>query len=128
MRSFLNTFRNFQQTVQGGESVAEMLVRFRRNAGQFKTGTLVGTDEYGNKYYEDKTDGNVNNVSGMCSFCFYLSFVSFAGRDRWVEFPDNIKERSASAVPPEWHSWLHYTSDIPSPEVRISFLARHQHR
>jgi hypothetical protein len=108
MRSLLNTCRNLQKTLQSGQSIAEILVRFRRNAGQFKTGTLVGTDEYGNKYYEDQTDENVNNLSGTNSSLLRVSVILVAyclGRDRWVEFPTNIKERTASAVPPEWYEF-----------------------
>lgn len=121
MKSLFNTYKNMKKTFESGQSLTEIAVRWRRNAGQFKTGTLVGTDEYGNKYYEDTSDENINNISGMFfEDYFFLEFFllfTILGRDRWVEFPNNIKERSASQVPPEWHSWLHYTSDIPSPVV-----------
>ncbi len=53
----------------------------------FKYGTPVGTDDQGNKYYCERK-----------------------GTRRWViynGYPDS------SRVPPEWHRWLHYTSDTP---------------
>ena len=54
-----------KKTYESGQSIPEIAVRWRRNAGQFKTGNLVGTDEYGNKYYEDTSDENINNISGI---------------------------------------------------------------
>ena len=33
---------------------------------------------------------------------------------RWVDFAGPVE---ASAVPPEWHAWLHYTTDEPLPET-----------
>lgn len=50
-------------------------------------GRAVGSDEQGNKYYQDK-----------------------AGRRRWVIYAGAVE---ASRVPPEWHRWLHYTTDVP---------------
>jgi NADH:ubiquinone oxidoreductase subunit len=50
-------------------------------------GELVGKDGFGNKYYREKN-----------------------GRRRWVVYagaPD------ASAVPADWHGWLHHTVDEP---------------
>eukprot|EP01111_Echinosteliopsis_oligospora_P017253 TRINITY_DN740_c0_g1_i1.p1 TRINITY_DN740_c0_g1~~TRINITY_DN740_c0_g1_i1.p1 ORF type:complete len:181 (+),score=43.70 TRINITY_DN740_c0_g1_i1:62-544(+) len=69
-----------------------------RDIQEFKFGTLVGVDKFGNKYYEDKEES-------------YL-------RDRWVEYADK-KNYEASHVPPEWHAWIHRISDAPgsSPEV-----------
>ncbi|KAM6303761.1 NADH dehydrogenase [ubiquinone] 1 alpha subcomplex subunit 12 isoform 2-T3 [Podargus strigoides] len=55
-----------------------------------KTGTLVGTDKYGNKYYEDKRN--------------------FFGRHRWVVYTYEMNgkntfwEVDGSMVPPEWIS------------------------
>jgi NADH:ubiquinone oxidoreductase subunit len=48
-------------------------------------GELVGQDQFGNRYYREK-----------------------AGRRRWVLFR-GLPE--ASKVPPEWHAWLHHTTD-----------------
>lgn len=55
-------------------------------------GREIGRDGVGNIYYEDKrarADGP---------------------KRRWVSFSG---EAEASAVPPEWHAWLHYTVDAP---------------
>ncbi|XP_075220780.1 NADH dehydrogenase [ubiquinone] 1 alpha subcomplex subunit 12-like [Lycorma delicatula] len=57
-----------------------------------KTGTLVGVDKYGNRYYE-------NNKY-------------FYGRNRWVEYNDNtFLDYDGSQVPAEWFGWLHYKTD-----------------
>lgn len=60
-------------------------------------GRQVGTDGVGNIYYVDKR----TPAAGVRA-------------RRWVAFkgPDE-----ASAVPAEWHAWLHYTVDEPIPDT-----------
>lgn len=56
-------------------------------------GRFVGEDEFGNKYYEQK------------------SGVGPLGKPRrWVTYA-NMSE--ASLIPPAWHGWMHYTVDTP---------------
>ena len=56
-----------------------------------KRGQLVGTDEFGNRYYQSRDN------------------VSYDGRKRrWVIY-DGYAE--ATKVPPEWQGWLRYTYD-----------------
>lgn len=55
-------------------------------------GRLVGRDGDGNAYYEDRR----TRVG--------------APRRRWVAYAGAPE---ASSVPPEWHSWLHYTTEAP---------------
>lgn len=55
-------------------------------------GRLVGTDRFGNRYYR-----------GAPRFA--------GGRERrWVLYKGKAE---ASKVPPEWHAWLHHTTDTP---------------
>jgi len=54
-------------------------------------GKPVGSDRYGNKYYQTAD-----------------------GKRRWVIYNGTV---DASRVPPEWHGWLHYTYDAP-PTVK----------
>jgi NADH:ubiquinone oxidoreductase subunit len=55
-------------------------------------GRSVGTDAAGNIYYEERRPrANLRNR-------------------RWVAYA-GVPE--ASDVPPEWHAWLHYTTDAP---------------
>jgi len=46
------------------------------------SGKLIGTDSFGNKYYESKKG------------------------KRWVIYSDEI---DASKIPVEWYSWIHFT-------------------
>jgi NADH:ubiquinone oxidoreductase subunit len=59
-------------------------------------GRRIGTDATGNVYYEDKRI----RPQGVRT-------------RRWVIYQG---EAEASKVPPEWHAWLHYTTDTPLPE------------
>jgi NADH:ubiquinone oxidoreductase subunit len=55
-------------------------------------GELVGTDEFGNRYYRAKSGHRY-------------------GRERrWVLYKGRPE---ASKVPPEWHAWLHHTVEAP---------------
>src|SRR5277367_3663378 len=60
-------------------------------------GREVGRDAIGNIYYEDKK-----------------TRPDALRQRRWVMFAGG---EEASFVPPEWHSWLHYTTDVPIPET-----------
>lgn len=69
-------------------------------------GRRVGTDAAGNAYYEEKQ--------------------ARAGhrRRRWVAYKGTPE---ASAVPAEWHAWLHYMTDSPLPtEARRPWQKSHQ--
>lgn len=58
-----------------------------------RKGEKVGEDARGNVYYRER-----------------------GGWRRWVIYNGYAE---ASAVPPEWHDWLHYTTDTPpSPDER----------
>ena len=58
-------------------------------------GTNVGTDEFGNRYYKSMKD-------------------SLHGKQRrWVLYKGEVE---ASRIPPEWHAWLHHTSEEPLTE------------
>ena len=58
-------------------------------------GTNVGKDEFGNQYYIAKIDS------------------LYGDQRRWVIYSS---EAEASKVPPEWHAWLHHTTDAPLTE------------
>ncbi len=62
----------------------------------FMNGRQVGTDAAGNRYFTEKR-------------------ARAEGRTkRWVVYNG---EADASAVPAEWHAWLHYTVDQPISEA-----------
>lgn len=55
-------------------------------------GELVGSDEFGNRYYRDKRTRGLRRER------------------RWVLYKGEVE---ASRVPPEWHAWLHATIAEP---------------
>jgi NADH:ubiquinone oxidoreductase subunit len=62
-------------------------------------GELVGSDQFGNRYYRDKTKKALVRGGGR-----------FSREKRWVIY-EGVAE--ASKVPPQWHAWLHHTIDAP---------------
>jgi NADH:ubiquinone oxidoreductase subunit len=58
-------------------------------------GQLVGIDSLGNRYHQERSPRPGQRVR------------------RWVAYKG---EAEASLVPPEWHAWLHYTTDKPIQE------------
>jgi NADH:ubiquinone oxidoreductase subunit len=62
------------------------------------TGKLIGRDEFGNRYYEQKSGKRHGNHA-----------------KRWVIY-NGVAE--PSKVPPHWHGWLHYTLDAPIAHPR----------
>jgi len=88
--------------------ITKSLVKLFRN-DDLKIGTLVGTDKYGNRYYE-------NNEY-------------FHGRNRWVEYADHVwLDYNASQISPEWHGWMHYSTDLPptiKPPVEKRWMTNH---
>lgn len=69
-------------------------------------GRLVGTDQYGNRYYESKKDPAPGRR-----------------RSRWVLYKGMLE---ASKVPAEWHAWLHYTTDEPIQADARTWEREHQ--
>ena len=65
------------------------------------TGQFAGKDQFGNKYYSN-----------------------FKGK-RWVIYKKKVE---ASRIPPEWHSWIHYTTrSTPSSNTKkFSWQKQHQ--
>jgi len=55
-------------------------------------GERIGGDKFGNVYYRSKRKRASNR------------------EERWVIFNGEVE---ASKVPPEWHAWLHHTTDDP---------------
>ena len=60
-------------------------------------GKLIGTDQFGNRYYRERSPRPLRRGGGFDS-----------RNRRWVVYKG---EAEASKVPPEWHAWLHHTVD-----------------
>ncbi len=86
-----------RDTVDRGDAAAyNPPMSILTNLFTYFNGNLVGHDAIGHRYYEEK-----KIRTGM-------------RQRRWVIYP-GVAE--ASNVPPEWHAWLHYTTDAPLQEV-----------
>ncbi|MBT8471289.1 MAG: NADH:ubiquinone oxidoreductase subunit NDUFA12 [Marinicaulis sp.] len=66
---------------------------------------LVGEDEQGNRYFEEK-EPSLPGASDR--------------KRRWVIY-HGVSE--ASRVPPDWHGWLHHTFDEPPTEAPFATRA-----
>lgn len=65
-------------------------------------GQLVGTDQFGNRYYRERAARPLKRGGGIES-----------RERRWVLYNGEVE---ASRVPPEWHGWLHHTvAEPPRP-------------
>ncbi len=62
----------------------------------WKQGRYVGSDDCGNRYYEQRSGVGPHGMPR-----------------RWVIYE---KLSEASQVPPEWHGWLHHTFATPPTE------------
>jgi len=71
----------------------------------WRNGRPIGRDADGNAYYEEKRA------------------APGARPRRWVVY---AKLEDPSVVPPEWHAWLHYTTDAPIATPRqLSWIKPH---
>jgi len=81
--------------------MAEFQIRFLT----WRSGALVGTDRFGNRYYRSRR-------------------ARPGGRERrWVLYKG---EPEATSVPPEWHGWLHHGAGAP-PHQGAARTARAEH-
>ncbi|KAG9248228.1 NADH-ubiquinone oxidoreductase subunit B17.2 [Calycina marina] len=71
-----------------------------QNIGDTKAGTLIGTDKFGNKYYENLKD-------------------ELPLRTRWVDYKVSFPEWEPSQLAPGWHAWISYMVDKPPTEDPI---------
>ncbi|KII95912.1 hypothetical protein PLICRDRAFT_97459 [Plicaturopsis crispa FD-325 SS-3] len=93
MVSLMRTLRNIRRT-----GVKEWWHQMQY-IGDAKSGRHVGTDRFGNRYFE-----NLNPREEI------------PGRHRWVDFAQH--NYHASQVPPEWHSWIsHIRKDPPTEDL-----------
>lgn len=74
------------------------MVRQLAQMGELKYGKCRGTDELGNKYFEN------------IAYQF--------GRDRWVEY-SNLWHFDHTQVPAAWYGWLAHMTDMIPSEVRL---------
>jgi NADH:ubiquinone oxidoreductase subunit len=84
----------------GWTKLRRLRISVRMNIGTWLftrlNGRRIGTDGAGNIYFEDRKVRPGQRTR------------------RWVAYAGAV---DASEVPPEWHAWLHYTTDAPLPDT-----------
>ncbi|TVY59001.1 NADH dehydrogenase [ubiquinone] 1 alpha subcomplex subunit N7BM [Lachnellula cervina] len=91
MSTIMRTLRNLRRV---GIKDWELI----NGAGDTKAGTLIATDRYGNKYFENLEE-------------------ELPLRTRWVDYKD--PELDASHIEPGWHAWISYMVDKPPTQDPI---------
>ncbi len=96
-----------------------MIERVRMSIGTrlftWLNGELVGTDQFGNRYYREKRKRALRRGGGRES-----------RERRWVLYEGEVE---ASRVPPEWHGWLHHTvSEPPRPGASKRYPWQQEHQ
>jgi NADH:ubiquinone oxidoreductase subunit len=77
-------------------------------------GELVGTDQFGNRYYREKARRELSRGGGRRS-----------REKRWVLYRG---EPEATKVPALWHAWLHHTMDqVPDNSAGKRYSWEKQH-
>jgi NADH:ubiquinone oxidoreductase subunit len=77
-------------------------------------GELVGTDQFGNRYYRERKRRKLRRGGGFLS-----------RERRWVVYNG---EPEASRVPPLWHGWLHHTTDdVPTAAAQPAYPWQKEH-
>lgn len=75
-------------------------------------GEPVGTDRFGNSYYRQK-GGVKTRADGR-------------RERRWVVYQGSVE---ASRVPPDWHGWLHHTTNaVPTESTRSRHEWEREHQ
>ena len=76
--------------------IGEEMTSFGTLLYTWAKGRLVGTDTNGNRYYIERSAPKGQRAK------------------RWVVFSGAVE---ASTIPPEWHAWLHHTTDKPLTDM-----------
>ena len=78
-------------------------------------GEQVGSDDFGNRYYRDKSKRKLERGGGR-----------FSREKRWVLYKG---EAESSRVPAEWHGWLHHTvNEIPADGGKPKYAWQKPHQ
>lgn len=72
---------------------------------EFRGGTQVGQDAYGNRYFEIQHDETIP----FCNRLMFLCSSSDLDRKRYVITNDWSDD--STKIPADWHGWLHATYD-----------------
>ncbi len=93
-----------------------------QNIGDTKAGTLVGTDRWGNKFYENITEDLPLRVRSTTDPPLLLFHGCLHVQTRWVDYKDY--EKDPSQIDPGWHAWISYMVDTPPTEDKLLEIGR----
>ncbi|CZS93802.1 probable NADH-ubiquinone oxidoreductase subunit B17.2 [Rhynchosporium agropyri] len=96
MSTIFRTLRNLRRA--GLKDALHQMQELMRIPGDTKAGTLIATDRYGNKYFENLQD-------------------ELPLRTRWVDYKDY--DFDVTHIEPGWHAWMSYMVDKPPTEDPI---------
>ncbi|KAJ5552549.1 NADH-ubiquinone oxidoreductase subunit B17.2 [Penicillium sp. IBT 35674x] len=94
MSTILRTLRNLRRI--GFKEYGHQM----QNIGDTKAGTLIGTDRWGNKFYENMAE-------------------ELPLRTRWVDYKTSFPEWEPSQIEPGWHAWISYMVDAPPTQDKL---------
>ena len=66
-----------------------------------RTSNAVGADEFGNRYFEARTDRESYDKGRRRRYVTYKGYAE------------------PSKIPPEWHAWMHYLTDEPPSKAPL---------
>ncbi|KFX97529.1 hypothetical protein V495_07354 [Pseudogymnoascus sp. VKM F-4514 (FW-929)] len=92
MSTVLRTLRNLRRA-----GIKDALHQMQ-HIGDTKAGTLIGIDNFGNKYFENMEE-------------------ELPLRTRWVDYKQY--EWDPSQIEPGWHAWISYAVDKPPTQDKI---------
>ncbi|CCU77400.1 unnamed protein product [Blumeria hordei] len=87
MSTLTRTFKNLWRV-----GLRDAAHQMHNCTGDTKAGTLIATDRYGNKYFENLKE-------------------ELPLRTRWIDYKDH--EFDPSHIEPGWHAWVSYMVDKP---------------
>ncbi|KAJ5933752.1 hypothetical protein N7454_006081 [Penicillium verhagenii] len=106
MSTVLRTLRNLRRI--GVKEYAHQM----QNIGDTKAGTLIGTDSWGNKFYENMSEELPRKTPTM-ELEKRSENVETRIRTRWVDYKTNWPEYNPCQIEPGWHAWISYLVDAP---------------
>ncbi|OJJ48869.1 hypothetical protein ASPZODRAFT_61016 [Penicilliopsis zonata CBS 506.65] len=98
MSTILRTLRNLRRIGFKEYGHQMQLTRSCSHLGDTKAGTLIATDKYGNKYYENMEE-------------------ELPLRTRWVDYKN--PDFDPTQIEPGWHAWISYMIDAPPTADKI---------
>ncbi|KAJ5523472.1 NADH-ubiquinone oxidoreductase subunit B17.2 [Penicillium frequentans] len=118
MSTILRTLRNLRRI--GFKEYGHQM----QNIGDTKAGTLIGTDRWGNKFYENMAEElprkapNPKLEKGTGSMEIGVLIYPHSP-DTMGRLQDQLPEWEPSQIEPGWHAWISYMVDAPPTQDKL---------